>query len=192
MIFASSKVSDGNMSLENRKRFLKKLGINFKNIAEVKQTHSNKIILVGNYPNPIMEADGLITNRKDTCLLMKTADCMAIGFLDFKHNAIGLIHAGWRGLENEIIKQALEKMKQSFDTNPKDLTVKISPSIGPCCYRMNIWQEAENQLTKSGILLENIENPKICTYESREYFSHRRSDDQNSKEDFRFVTIIGL
>ncbi len=106
MIFTSSKVSDGNMSLDNWKKFLKKLGINFKNIAEVKQTHSNKIILVGNYPNPTTEADGLITNDKDVYLLMKTADCMAIGFVDLNKYAIGLIHAGWRGLENGYLERS--------------------------------------------------------------------------------------
>ncbi len=56
---------------------------------------------------------------------------------------------------------------------------------------MDIWKEAENQLIKTGILKENIDNPKICTYESKDYFSHRRAADQN-QDDFRFVTILGL
>lgn len=192
MIFVSSKTSDGNMmSLEKRKKFFKKIGVNLKNVAEIKQIHGNHIVIVDKLSDPTTEADGLITNKKGVYLMIKIADCMAISFYDPKHSAIGLTHVGFRGLENKIIKKAVKMMKQKFDTNPKDLKVNISPSIGPCHYRMDIWKEAERQLTKFGVLKDNIHNPKICTYEDKEYFSHRRAADTNV-EDFRFVTILGL
>lgn len=192
MIFVSSKISDGNMlSLGNRKRFFKKIGINPKKIAEVKQVHGNKVLLIDNILNPNIEADGLITNKEGLYLTLKVADCMAISFYDHKHNAIGLIHIGWKGLENKIIKRAVEIMKQNFDTNPKEVIINISPSIGPCHYRMDLWTEAEKQLKETGVLIKNIHNPKICTYENKDYFSHRRSEDTNQPEG-RFVTIIGL
>lgn len=200
MIFISSKISDGNMSfdsdspteaLENRKRFFKNLGINLKNVAEVKQAHGNKVIIIDKIPNPETEADGLITNKAEVYLMMKIADCMAIGFYDPKHHVIGIAHVGWQGLEKEIIKEMVENMKDNFDTNPKELFIQISPSIGPCHYRLDIWTKAEKQLISCGILKENFDNPKICTYESKEYFSHRRSEDQNLPE-YRFVTILGL
>lgn len=199
MIFISSKVSDGNMSinygdsqkaLANRKKFLKKSGIDPKNVAEVKQVHGNKVILIDKNIDPETEADGLITN-KDIYLMMKVADCITIGFFDLKHHAIGLIHVGFRGLENGIIKKAIESMKQNFQTRPKDLKIKISPSIGPCHYRLDLWADAEKQFICCGVLKENINNPKICTYESKKYFSHRRAKDKNLP-DYRFATIIGL
>lgn len=56
---------------------------------------------------------------------------------------------------------------------------------------MNIWQQAEDQLIKQGVLKKNIDNPQICTYHTKDYFSHRRSEDQKLPED-RFVTILGL
>lgn len=185
--------SKGNpkQALANRKKFFQKLGINPKNVAEIKQVHGNKIIVLGNIPDPNIEADGIITNRKDLYLMMKVADCMAIGLYDPKYNIIGLVHVGFRGVENGIIKKEVEAMKQNFKTDPKDLTVKINPSVGPCCYRMNLWTEAKDQLIACGVLEKNIHNPRICTYESKDYFSHRRAVDQNLK-DFRFVTILGL
>lgn len=200
MIFASSKSSDGNMSfvhgnlkevLKNREKFFKKLKINTKKVAEVKQTHNNKVLVADIPPNSSTEADGLITNKENVLLMIKIADCMAISFYDSKHKAIALIHAGFRGLENGIIKNVISLLEKNFNTDPKDLLVKISPSIGPCCYRMDIWQEAENQLVGLGLLPKNIDNPRICTYESKEYFSHRRSANTKTKED-RFVTIAGL
>jgi len=200
MIFITSKVTDGNMSLvlgdpkealENRKRFFKNLGINLKNVAEVKQVHGNKVIIIDQIPNPKLKADGLVTNKEDIYLMLKVADCLAIGFYDPKHHAIGLAHVGWQGLEKEIIKEIVENMKDNFDTNPKELFIQISPSIGQCHYRSDLWTKAEKQLISCGILKENIDNPKICTYESEEYFSHQRSKNRNLP-DFRFVTILGL
>lgn len=198
MIFVCSTTADGNMSLmhgdprevlENRKKFFKKNGI--QNIAEITQVHGNRVVVADKTTDPEIEADGLITNRQGLYLMIKLADCMAIGFYDRKQKAIGLAHAGSKGLERRIIKTTIDKLIKEFKINPKDLTVKISPSIGPCHYKINIWQEAEKQLIESGILEENIENPKDCTYENKDYFSHRRSDDTKTKEG-RFVTILGL
>lgn len=200
MILAYSKVLDGNMSFKfgdfqevsnNRENFFKKIGIDARAIAEVKQVHGNKVVLIEDTVNPETVADGMITNKAGIFLVVKVADCIPISFYDEKHKAIGLVHAGRKGLEKGIIKATVTKMKKDFHTDPKDLTVKLGPSIGPCCYKKDIWQEAQNQLTENGILKENIENPNICTYESKEYFSHRQIEDSKDKE-ARFVTILGL
>lgn len=200
MILVTSKTSDGNMDfrfgkhkevLENRQKFFKKMRINSKTVAEVEQVHDNKVLVVDNILDPNTGADGLITNKAGLRLMLKLADCMAIGFYDPKHRAIGLVHAGRGGLEKGVIKNAINNLKQKFNTNPKDLKVSINPSIGPCHYRMDIWKEAENQLRKVGILPKNINNPKICTYENKDYFSHKRSENRNQPEG-RFVTILGL
>jgi len=190
MIFISSKASDGNMmTLENRRKFLKKMRI--KNAVEVKQIHGNNIVLVPQTLDPNTQSDGLITNNPALYLMIKVADCMALGLFDPKQKAIGLAHVGWRGSESGIVKNIVNQMKINFHTNPKDLIVTVSPSIGPCHYKMDLWKEAENQLIDCGILKENIDNPKICTYESKNYFSHRRSEDVNEPEG-RFVTILGI
>lgn len=192
MIFVSSKISDGDMlSIENRKKFFKRLGINPKKVTEITQVHGNKIVVVDDIPSPIIEADSLVSNKKGVYLMIKIADCMAIGLYNPKHNVIGLIHVGWRGIENGVIKNTINLMKKNFKINSSDLFIKISPSIGPCHYRMDLWKEAENQLMKLGVSKKNIDNPRICTYESNEYFSHRRSEDQDTN-DFRFATILGL
>lgn len=200
MIFVSSKTSDGNMSLihgnrrealANRKRFFKSLDINPKDVTELTQVHGNKVTLVRNIACVTEKADGMITNKKDIYLMVKVADCIPIGLYDPNHHAIGLIHVGRRCLETGIIKNAIKKMTENFDSNPKDLIVRFGPSIGPCCYRTDLWTQAENQLTSCGVLKKNVDNPKICTYEDKDYFSHRRAED-NNLPDSRFVTILGL
>lgn len=201
IIFAISKTSDGNMSfmqgnpievLKNRQNFLSKLGINLNSVVEVKQVHhGNKVIYFDKAKKDIPKADGLITNKSDLFLLIKVADCLPVGIFDPINKALGLIHAGRKGLKKGIIKNAIKTMSGKFKSHPKDLIIQIGPSIGPCCYRMDLWKEAENQLTNCGVLKKNINNPRICTYESKEYYSHRRSEDKNQR-DFRFATILGL
>ncbi len=200
MIFISSKISDGNMSLkygdvktalENKLKFYEKLKINPKNILEINQVHGNTVIVVNNISDFKREGDALITNRADIFLMIKTADCLPISLFDPINNAIGLIHAGYKGLEKGIIKKIIDGMKRNFRSDPKNLVVQFGPSIGPCHYRLDLWKDAENQFIKSGILKTNITNPKICTYENKQYFSHRRSVETNCEEG-RFVTILGL
>lgn len=180
-----------NQILKNRKKFLKKLGINLEDVAEVKQVHGNRVVLVNKINSSISVADGLITDKPKIYLLMKIADCIPIGLYDPIHQAIGLIHVGYKGLAKKIIKKVIKDMQKNFKTNPLDLKVEFGPSIGPCHYRMDLWTEAEKQLIQCGILKKNIYNPRICTYESKDYFSHRRAVDQNTA-DFRFATILGL
>lgn len=200
MIFVSSKLSDGNMSIfrgdvnqanMNKLKFFQKRKINPNNVIELQQVHGNKVIRVNKAPGKIAKADGLITNQPDIYLMIKAADCHQIGFYDPKNKVIGLVHAGYKGLEKGIIKNVINSMKKSYRTNLKDLIINFGPSIGPCHYRLDIWTDAENQLIKLGILKNNINNPHICTYESKDYFSHRRAEDRREK-DFRFITIIGL
>lgn len=185
------RFGDAKEIAKSRNKFFKSLNISPRRIAETQQIHGNRVIIVDKIPNPETQADGLITNKAGVYLMMKIADCLAIGFYDPSRQAIGIAHVGWQGLEKEIIQEMVKNMKDNFGTNPIQLFVQISPSIGPCHYRLDMWTKAKKQLIDCGILKENIDNPKICTYESKDYFSHRRAEDHN-QEDCRFVTILGL
>lgn len=209
---------DEKEALENRKKFAEKNNFDPNKIVSVNQIHSNKVLLVTE-KNTDKEVDGdaMITNQKGIYLIKKIADCLSIAFYDPKNQAIGLAHAGWLGLDKAIIKKTILKMKKNFGTKPQDLIIQLSPSIGPCHYGgppnlrntkfkkwqkyiaknadenhgLNLWKLAEDQLTESGVLKKNIYNPKICTFENKNYFSHRRST-QTGEPDYRFATILGI
>lgn len=150
--YAISTVSDGNMSLlrddkrvvlQNRQKFLKKSGLDLKDIVTTNLVHGSNIQEVTkedlgdadqNGSNHI-EADGLITNQPNVNLFILIADCHAIALYDPKQKATGLIHAGRPGLMENILTKAVQKMHQKFNIDPKDLIAQFSPSIGPCCYK---------------------------------------------------------
>lgn len=221
ILFSCSKAKDGDMLKEqNRPRLLKHLGLNPKNLVTVHQMHSTNIIKVSKpeEANSNTRADGLITDQPGIYLGILTADCLPIAFYDPARGAIGLIHAGWKGLDQDIIHNLIQTMQHHFGSDPQDLLVEIGPSIGPCCYThlsdlkqkgdpkwqpyilkdhdgsyvLDLWSFAENQLLKSGVPKGNIDNPKICTYHTNQYFSHRKVMNEKLTQDPRFITILGI
>ncbi len=99
------------------------------NLVVPKQIHSANVHVVCCEDNSEIEADALITERRDVYIGVKTADCLAIVLLC--EDKVGVIHAGWRGL----LKGIIEKTALYFN-NPLDAYVFFSPSAGVCCYEV--------------------------------------------------------
>ena len=85
---------------ENHQRMYAALGVDDGRVCTVWQVHSADVVYAAG-PVPgrrwLAAADGLITDRPDTPLAMRFADCTPILAYDPQHGAIGLAHAGWRG-----------------------------------------------------------------------------------------------
>ena len=72
-------------------------------LATMEQSHSDVFLEIdepGDY-----QADALITREKKLTLIVKTADCMPVLISD--EEKIGVIHIGWKGLENNIFYLSL-------------------------------------------------------------------------------------
>ena len=185
------------------------------------QTHSANIKIITkketkgwiNLESAIEDCDALITNQKNIMLTILTADCVPILLFDKKQNIIAIVHAGWKGTEKKIVSKTIEKMKQVFNSNPKDILASIAPSIGKCCYEVD-WNVAKyfkdigddykdkekkqmldlpyinkTQLLKVGVDEHNIELSNICTAcEVENYFSYRKEKGCSG----RFMSMIGL
>jgi polyphenol oxidase len=116
-------------------RFLDSLGMPDNRVFGVQQVHSKKVITVDHQsPRSLeaVEADGLVTSRRDLLLTVTVADCLPIFLVDERTGAFGLVHSGWKG--TGIIVEALHVMAEAFGTVPSDVTATIGPGIGPCCY----------------------------------------------------------
>lgn len=147
-------------------------------------------------PHEVIDFDGLITSTPGLTLMMKHADCQIAFFYDPKHHAAANIHSGWRGSVANIYREAVNSMRLAFGSNPSDLLVCISPSLGPeeaefMHYRSELpedfwhfqvrpayfdfWSITEYQLQAAGILPHHIEVARLSTYANPyDYFSHRR------------------
>lgn len=214
-----SQASDGNLVSKygekeakfNREEIYKKVGIRRELIYEGEQVHSGNIkIIKKNAKNKktnyvFSETDGLVTNLKNTFLLLKIADCLPIFYFDKKKKVIALVHAGWRGLDKNIHIKAVKILKEELNCKIKNISVYIGPHIKKCCYYYpsfpfsgkKKWQDylkkkqgliscdltkfTLDSLKKQGIVGENISVSKSCTACSKEFFSHYKLKKENKK-----------
>lgn len=144
----------------------------------------------------IPDCDGLISAVPGQVLMMTHADCQVALMYDPVHRAIGNVHAGWRGSVQNIYAEAILAMHNAFGTQPKDLLVCLSPSLGPAHAEFkhfrdelprefwkfqtapgyfDFWEISRHQLEEAGVLPGHVECAKICTYATpSDYFSFRR------------------
>ncbi len=71
------------------------------------------------------QCDGLLTDQVGTFLAITVADCLPIYISQPNRGVVGLIHAGWRGLAQGVIKKTVEKLRLI----PADTKVVIGPAI---------------------------------------------------------------
>ena len=186
-------------TLENRRRFFKAVGLSMDSLSTFRQIHSDtveKTELPGIHDSG---ADGTITQTPDVVLMALAADCVPVVLADPVRRTLGVVHSGWRGTAQGIVKKAAEKMAAEYGTEIENLWIGIGPSIGECCYevsaevyektwestnqrkradqpnlQLNLWEVIRTQLLEIGIQKEKILIAGNCTCcESNRFFSHR-------------------
>ena len=191
LYFKMSAKEDGSMKEEkNRKKFLKKIKVF--SIVRAGLCHKNKIIEVKikDRGKIIKNTDGLITREKSLFLSVTVADCLPVAFYNPKEKKIGLLHAGWRGINSGII----EKLKIDFKTS----LFYIGPGISRCHFEVaqdfpllvfkkkgkyysDLKKIVKNKIIFLGGKEKNIEISPHCTHCLKDrYFSYRREKKINA------------
>ncbi len=173
-----------------------------KNEVGMIQTHGNRVTGVSKKDagRSIDSCDGLLTNDPEIFLTISVADCIPLALFDSVTGSIGLVHAGWRGLDGKIIKNAVDLMIKNFSVKPENLQAEIGPHICQKHYEvkggvaarffeypdavrhtkgkmfLDLAKVAEDQLENCGIPPKNIKVEKHCTYEDPSLPSYRRGD----------------
>ena len=147
-------------------------------------------------PQELIDYDGLLTAQLGITLMMKHADCQIALFYDPIQHVVANVHAGWRGSVKNIYQKTVQQMHHLYGSNPANIFVCISPSLGPqeaefINYRKELpesfwpfqvrdnyfdfWAISEMQLQQAAILPHHIEIARLSTYTNpRDYFSYRR------------------
>lgn len=112
---------------------------NFTKIIKPNQNHTNivKVVTEENINEVFEDVDGLITNLKNIALVTSLADCQGILLYDKEKQVIGNIHSGWKGTLNKIIINAINLMISTYNSNPENIEVYITPSIENCCFEVD-------------------------------------------------------
>ncbi len=118
-------------------------GVGTSNIYVPKQVHGSGVEILRDYPSRSrmlgrVENDACVTDFSGLVLTVLTADCLPILMVDPKRKVVAAVHAGWRSTVLGISRLAVEKMVDSFGSDPKDIVVALGPAIGPCCYEVGL------------------------------------------------------
>ncbi len=201
----SLNYADTRGSLANRKNFLQNLGLDYRSLVCAKQTHGVNIKRAGllqkgngalEYEAALVDTDAVITDQKNLPIALFTADCLSVFLYDCVKHSLGLVHAGWRGTQGNLVAKTILSMRSEFDCRPENIHVFFGPAIRSCCYEVgkdfrdkfpkNILRRGKNffldlteinrqQLGLCGIKPSNITDCSICTScRSEEYFSFRK------------------
>lgn len=129
--YGNMHLGKSNDARENRQNFFLDLGISMKDTICLNQVHGANVIPVGvkEKENQLkLEGDGLITREKGIFLEVTIADCLPVLIYDPTVEIVSLVHAGWRGIIDQIIPKAIEKFRQ-FGSEPQNLIIGIGPGI---------------------------------------------------------------
>lgn len=164
--------------------------------------HGNNVVAVSKKDSGeiIENCDGLITKDTKIYLKVSAADCLPIAIFDPFTNSIGLVHAGWRGLENGVIENAVSLMKEKYGSRVDKIVVFVGPYICQRHYEvkddvykkfldypsaiksakgktfLDLGAVAKKQLASSGVKSKNIQFDGRCTFEDKTLCSFRRGD----------------
>src|SRR3990167_6467110 len=198
-LFGSIK-NNGIINKKNLKKFLDAMRVDIKTVIFPEQVHGSRVVAINDSKkNYILNADGLITNKKNVFLGIVTADCLPVIFYDNKTGIIGIAHAGYKGLLSGIVEEMLKVMKK-MGADVENMKIAIGPAIGVCCYEvsqeirkgkyfLDLKNIAKQSLMSEGVAESNIEVSDICTKDNvKDFYSFRGEGPKNFGE---FATIVG-
>ena len=205
--------------MENRKRAFDFFKRDINSLFDVWQVHGNEIVCTDTPrkpDEPHIKADAIFTNNPDLTLFMRFADCVPIIVCDPIKGVAGIIHAGWKGTVNDIVGDAIKKIKMDYGVDPKNLVAGIGPSIGPDHYvvgdevvhkardnfgskavefliekngsiSLDLWAANAYLLRRQGV--EDVECANICTAcNLDDWYSHRKENGKTG----RFGALIAI
>lgn len=152
-----------------QKANLVNLQASFPEIAftRVRQTHGVQVFeATGVEMDYQVEADAQFTQTQNLGVCISTADCLPVLFYDSVTGFIGAIHAGWRGVAQQIVPKALQSVFQR-GVMPGTLQVFIGPHIQRDSFEVD-WEVGDQLLTsidvshkdKSGIYFKSLSREK--------------------------------
>lgn len=163
----------------------------------LRQVHGVVAVDAANVPAD-SEADASFTKKRRIVCAVMIADCMPVLLAEERGEAVGVAHAGWRGLSAGVIESTVRAM----GVPPARLLAWLGPAIGPAAYEvgpevraafmakdpaaesafapnrpghwlLDLYAIARQRLASMGVA--RVSGGKFCTHtEQDRFFSYRR------------------
>jgi YfiH family protein len=85
-------------------------------------------------PGPVV-ADAAVTRERGVVCAILTADCLPVLFTDRGGAAVGIAHAGWRGLAAGVVEATIVALT-ALGVRREDLMAWLGPAIGPARFEV--------------------------------------------------------
>lgn len=79
--------------------------------------------------------DALWSERKNTALAIKVADCLPVTIIDAQRGIIANIHSGWRGAVQGITAATIDELRPATG-DLRDVRAWLGPAIRVCCFEV--------------------------------------------------------
>jgi YfiH family protein len=128
---AFSTASDGDLrgNASDRASVSVRLGVD-EDWATVTQVHGSTVVLALEAGDQ-GQADAIFTTEPGLPVAVLTADCLGVALI--AEGAVGVAHAGWRGIAAGVVPALIESMREA---GRPPVGAAIGPGIGPCCYEV--------------------------------------------------------
>lgn len=200
---------------ENRRRLVARLP---SSPVWLHQVHAATVHRARMPPEPGAQepvADAAVTDRPGLVLAVLSADCLPVVFADDAARAVGIAHAGWRGLAAGVLERTAEAMREllpgsarlqawlgpaigqqafevgdevleAFQTGDPGAIVGFLPGERPGKWRADLYLLARRRLSAAGVA--SVAGGGFCTFsESGRFWSFRRR-----AESGRMATLVWL
>jgi YfiH family protein len=107
---------------ENRRRVAEAIGVDASRLVIVTQVHGRDVVNA-NQATPESTADAIVDFGDEFAVAVLVADCMPILLVDEDSPTLAVVHAGWKGLQANVLESALENFEH------RDA---VHAFIGPC------------------------------------------------------------
>ncbi len=207
---------------ENRRRFLSAFDGSFQ-LATVWQVHGDDIKAValdGDIEMSDEKFDALVSDMPGVLIGVKTADCVPVLLADPRTEAFAAVHAGWRGTVQTIAAKAVERMRETFGSDPADLLCAIGPAASGRCYEIgqevidafknslqgsdkyftvtseghalaDLHQANKDQMLEQGVSADSVFVAPFCTMERTDLFFSYRVEKKLHGKVGRLLSVIG-
>ncbi len=123
--------------------------------VEVRRVTQDFLELPASERQAVLEGvDALMTDVKEVCIGVSTADCIPLIIYDPEHTAASVIHAGWRGTVSRIVQHTVKAMVEAYGSDAGKLKAVIGPGIS--LQSFEVGDEVYTQFAEAGFLMESI------------------------------------
>ena len=196
---------DEALVIQNKQFLAQVLWRNVKNFIYLKQVHKWDVLVIdeNNKGEEIWEYDAIITNQRILIPTILVADCVPIVVFDEEKEVFWVIHSGWKGTAQNIMKNTILKMQEDFSCDIQNIKVIVWPCICVHDYEVddaviknfdekfyekndNGWYQldlrkcVDFQLKEIWCPGKNIYHIDNCSFEEKDTFFSARRDGVNS------------